>query len=381
MSKTIEDYIKEKKPEYIKQGMTEEEAEKKCRDEFSKKKELKIETAEMKNVEILETGTWNNLKVTESDLDEMVKHFQDKVLEPYLNLDHDDKYTDRVKRALSVVSLGFVSQLRREGKKLIANFTQVPRKVAELIDSGMLKKRSVEFFPRGFKVNGSTFNNVLKAVSFFGADIPAVNSLSNDFEVLLKSEAFAVNFSDETESEKILFTKTNGGKSMETIEISKKEHDELISFKTSASSDMATLQKEKEDLNVKLKAAEDKNAELEKLQKEIEEQKKADLQTEAEEFVAKIIKDGKLLPKFKDDKITDYISKAGDDARLKLFKEDLESRDKVINLGELKDENGEVVSTDIENLSSDEIDNAIKVKMKKDNVSYEEAAQSLGIDM
>jgi hypothetical protein len=349
-------------------------------------KDLKIDTVEMQNVEILETGTWNGFKVTEKDIDEMVVNFEKKVLEPYLNLDHDDKFTDRVKKALSVVSLGFVSQLRRDGKKLIANFIQVPKKVAELIKSGMLKKRSVEFFPRGFKVNGEAFTNVLKAVSFFGADIPAVNSLSNDFDILLKSNLHAVSLSNNTESKKILFNHNDGGnKRMETIEVSKKEYTDLVTFKSTNEPELAKLQAENEslvksndELSGQVKDNEKEIKELKTFKENAIEQNKVSLEKEANDFISGVIKDGKLLPKFKADKVADYIEKASDENKLKLFKEDLESRDRVIELGELKDEQGNATK-DAGSMSNDEINEAIEAKMKKTGKTWEQVAPDFGL--
>lgn len=340
--------------------------------------ELKVENIEMKNVEVLQSGTWNNINVTEKDLDEMVNNFNNGVIEPYLNLDHDDKFTDNVKKALSVVSLGFVSQLRREGKKLIANFKEVPRKVAELIDSGMLKKRSVEFFKKGFRLNGKVYNNVLKAVSFFGADIPAVNSLSNDFDVLLKSKEHAISFQDDNASEKIIFH--NGGNKMETLEVSKKEYDALISFKTESSSEITSLKNEVSDLEIKLKDVESDNKKLKDIQEKYEAEKATNLEKEATEFVSKIINDGKLMPKFKQDKIDDYITKASDESKLSLFKDDLESRDKVIELGAITDDLGNIVKS-VENMSNDEISDAIEAKMKKTGKAWEEIAPEFGLSV
>lgn len=344
-----------------------------------KEKEMKIDTVEMKNVEILETGIWNGSHVKKTDIDEMINHFEKGILEPYLNLDHDDKFTNNVQRALSVVSLGFVSHLRREGKKLIANFKQVPRKVAELIKSGMLKQRSVEFFPKGFELNGKKFNNVLKAVSFFGADVPAVNSLSDDFEILLKSENFAVNFSNKTQSKKIYFI-NNGGK-METIEVSKKEYDDLVSFKATSKDELITFKEKVTDLEEKLEEAIKVNEKLQKLQKQYDDEKAVNLEKEATDFVEKIVNDGKLLPKFKDDKIQDYIEKASDREKLAMFKEDLESRDKVLELGAITDETTGMVIKDPASMSNDEINEAIEFKMKKTGKSWEEIAPEFGLDV
>jgi hypothetical protein len=350
-----------------------------------KQNEMKIDNVEMKNIHILDVGKWNGIDVTEKDLDEMEKNFKDGILEPYLNLDHDDKFTDNVKKALSVVSLGFVSQLKREGKKFFADFIQVPRKVAELIKSGMLKKRSVEFFPKGFQVNGKVFNNVLKAVSFFGADIPAVNSLSNDFDILLKSKEHAVILSDNNESKKITFEKFNGGNSMETIEVSKQEYKDLVTFKSTNEPEITKLKAENESLvgvnkeiSDKLEASEKQNKELTTFKNSALENQKVSLEKEADVFISSIIKDGKLLPKFKADKVLDYIEKSNDEEKLKLFKEDLETRDKVIELGELKDEKGNLVR-DPSNMTNDEINDAIEAEMKKTGESFEVISLKYGL--
>lgn len=334
-----------------------------------------IKTAEMKNVEILEAGIWNGLKVTEAAMDEMVKNFQDGILEPFINLDHDDKFTDNVKKALSVVSLGFVSHLRREGKKLIANFKQVPQKVADLIKSGMLKKRSVEFFPEGFTLNGSVYKNVLKAVSFFGADVPAVNSLSDDFDILLKSKQLAINFNSELKPQKINLTR---GLKMDEITVSKKEYDELVTFKTTSSTEVTKLQQVNGELETQLKTSNEENEKLAKFQKAYEAEKAENLTKEAGEFISKIIEEGKLLPKFKDDKVSDYIEKSTDETKLKLFKEDLETRDKVINLGNIEDKTGNGGTPDISKMTNDEIDEAITAKMKADGISWDAASKAIG---
>jgi hypothetical protein len=343
----------------------------------------KMEVSEIKGVEILKAGKWNGIQVTEKDLDQMVENFKDKVIEPYLNLNHDDKFTDKVKNTLSVVALGFVSTLKREGSSLIADFVQVPRKIAELIKAGSLKKRSVEFFKKGFRLNDKVYDNVLKAVSFFGADLPAVNNLSNDFEVLLKSKSHLITLTDmESKPETINFKEEL---IMDKIEVSKSEYDELVSFKSKAEKaeiDLTNLKKEKDEIEVKLKDLEGKEAELKELKADIEKKQAEAIEKEAETFINKVIDDGKLLPKFKADKVADYIEKSKDEGKLKLFKEDMESRDKVIELGELK--NDEKPGTNLKSedeMTPDEVNEAIEAKMKETGKSYNEIAVDFGINV
>ena len=112
-TETRDDFIKRCTPMMLQDGTAkdEKEAAELCGliyDKSKKKRtELKIDTTELKNVEVLAAGKWQNdrVKVTEKDLDEMIKNYENGVLEPFLNLDHDDNFTDQVKRALKVVSL------------------------------------------------------------------------------------------------------------------------------------------------------------------------------------------------------------------------------------------------------------------------------------
>jgi phage shock protein A len=342
--------------------------------------ELKIDTVSIHDIEILRVGKWNGIDVKETDLKEMVSNFEGGVIEPYLNLDHNDKYTDNVKKALSVVSLGFVSQLKQVGDRLIANFKQVPIKIAELIKSGMLKKRSVEFYPRGFNQNGKTFNNVLKAVSFFGADVPAVNALSDDFEILLKQSDNTTTLNTEIECTKINFIQE---KNMD-ITIAKSEYDELLKFKNDAvritseveakEDTIQHLKAEVEKITAEKKDVEKKVSDAEAFMKKYETEKQAALEKEAVNFVDGLIKELKLLPKFKEDKVADYIAKSADAVKLESFKEELLSRGKVINLGELKDEAGNLIVGKIE--TSEQAQNAVEAKMKA-GMSYEDAVKAV----
>jgi hypothetical protein len=349
-----------------------------------------IKTAELRNVEILRAGKWNGHDVKPEHLDEMIKNYQAGVIEPYLNLDHDDKYTDRVKQALKVVALGFVSQLRREGDRLIADFKQVPAKIADYIKSGLLKKRSVEFYPRGYTTNGMTFNNVLKAVSFFGADVPAVNGLSDEFDVLLKSEAFQA-----TPSTADIVTLTNLEKEnykMDEITLKKSEYETLVQLKSDAIKfradyeraeiELATLKKTNSELNDHIKAANAAVAEAIELKKSIEAEKAAAVKAEAEKFITAAIEAGKILPKNKDYFVSEFIEKSVKPEKLAIFKEDIEGRDRVINLGEVGGVGGSSADNrDISKLSNDEINDLIEAKMKRDNITFDAAAKQLGINV
>ena len=356
------------------------------------KKELSLDTAELVGVEILRpgkfnasTGDWN---VTNKEIDEIIKNFDDKVLEPVLNLAHSESITGRVqknvKKMLDLISLGFVSKLYKRGETLVADFKQVPKKLAEIIKAGPLKNRSVEVWAEK-EIGGKLYHNVLSAVSFLGLDAPAVNGLADDFEILLKLSTKHPEPADGDQSVKILFREE---KNMEEIKLSQKEYNELVSFKTKAEDDAKKAAeqtkvelKAKDDEIVSLKAEKDDLSkqvkDLEKIKAKAEEDAKVALQSDAENYIVQVIKDGKILPKFKEQYIEDYITKSEDAAKLKLFKEDIDSRDKVIDLGELED-NTKSGKIDLSSADTEKVEEAIEVVMKRDNCLWEDAAKKIG---
>jgi hypothetical protein len=346
---------------------------------------LKLEVKTIPEVEIFEAGTWKGNKYTIKDLDEAVTNFRNGVLEPYLNIDHNDKLTDAMRRQLNVMSMGFVSNLKRIGKKLLADFKQVPKLIAELIQAGALKKRSVEWWKSYKHANGKVLNNVLEAVTFHGANgVPAVNTLADIVKIYKFTHKPA-----EGEGEKNRIDFENEELRMDEMKIDRAEYDKLkanqrteADAKMKAERDEAVKKAEDSD-----KRAEEMKVKLEETEKKVEDIETVNLKAEAEGFVDKIIEAKKELPKFKDLKVEQYIAlkKAGDEKKLELFKEEMESHGKVINLGavtkdgntvitEFKDEDG-----DIKGNPTERAEELIQTIMKRDNITWEEAAKKAKI--
>ena len=354
-----------------------------------------LDVAEIKNVEILDRGIWSGNKrqaVTDSDMDQMIANFKAGVVEPFLTLDHNDGYTDKVKAFLKVASLGWVSDLRRSGSKLVADFKQVPAKIAELIQSGTLKKRSVEFYPKGvpYRTNGKTFENVLTAVTFFGADKPAVNSLRDDFEVLMltsggkrtENEGAVVlqeKITQEKRLSKVKFTKEHLDKLKSHLEAAKSCMEEHMQAEGEGGEEVDPAQEGEEvDIANQIKSlaeqlaaihaemakgekapmkvtpapvkpeegGEDEGAQFKDLQKELaelrkfkadslESAKKAE-ETEAAAWVESQVKVGKVLPKARAICLKNYMSAKAESAEdLALFKEDVENRPDAVDFEEV----------------------------------------------
>ena len=311
---------------------------------------FKLETREIKNVEILHAGRFKGVDYAAAELDQFIENFTNQVAEPVLTIDHDESLTGKVAKEFKVAALGYVSALKRVGDKLYADFKQVPKLIADLIEAGPLKQRSVEFF-KTFKTSaGKVLKNVLTGVTFFGSGLPAVSGMS-DLMNFFKSETMANGqCDDEIKSESIEVFKVEDTMAdqmppagaapakVEEVTIPKSEYDNLLAI-VKEYNDMKkesdpnavkckddqieSFKKETEELKVKLESANKAASEFEAFKAEA-------LKTEAESYVSGQIQGKKLLPKFKDMKVADYIRLKSDNAALELFKSEIEQRADVI---------------------------------------------------
>lgn len=376
--------------------------------------EMKLEVVEIKDVEIMEFGTWKGNVFGKKEAEEIIKNFKDKVVEPYITLDHNPAITTATKKFFNVMSLGFVDKLKLVGDKLIADFKQVPKLLAELINAGSLKKRSVEWWVKGFRHgSGKVYSNVLEAVTYHGANgLPAISTLADIPKFFKEYDQDEYKRSIE-QGNLVSMTFQNNKKevdNMPTIEIDKSEYEELLKNKVSI--EKFKLDSDAKDAEVELLKADitSKTEELTKLQSEkedlvkmkadIEKNKAESLKKEANDYIQTIVDGQKLLPKFKEMKASEYIRLKADDGDdgLKLFKEELESRDKVVNFSEItknlkKEEKkeefkspeynseAEVQENDVADM--DGVDDAIKKQMKLKGYAgddgYARAGYELGV--
>lgn len=71
---------------------------------------------------------------------------------------------------------GWISNLRRDGDFLVADFVDVPDEVAKMIKEKRLRHRSVEA-ARNLELYGNEYAFVITAVALLGTELPAVNGL------------------------------------------------------------------------------------------------------------------------------------------------------------------------------------------------------------
>lgn len=346
-----------------------------------RQEKMKLETVNIGDVEIFEAGKFNGVEVNENDLDEMINNFRNGVTEPYITIDHDDNATAQFKDALKALSLGFVSSLRKTGKKLVADFKQVPKTLAELIEAGALKKKSIEFYKKYLHADGSKYNNVLQGVTFHGANgSPAVTTLS-DFLTLYKNELKEKPTDNREENEIIQLT--NKEMHMENVTISKEEYSELIQYKNEsprqksdlekATNEVTQLKNEKDVLTKRVSDLEKVETEFAEFKKTAQENAAKAIKAEAEAFIDASIKAMKIAPAYKDMYVKNYIASRGDENELKMFKDEIENRPEIISGSAVS--TGEGAEQKVSDV--DDLEKAIEYKMKKENITFAQAREKI----
>lgn len=366
-----------------------------CHSMYRESKEnMKLETMDInKPVQVCEVGKWKGKDYTEADFDEAIKNYTDGVAEPYITLDHNPGLTKATQDFLKATSLGFVSKLWRDGKKLYANFKQVPKLIGELIDAGALKQRSIEYWNKFKSANGKIYNNVLEAVTFHGANgLPAVNTLE-DIPKLFKEagvEGHDIKSTEGENAERVEIPVEFNDKeanNMADITVEKKEYESLISLKNDYAelkNQITEKEAEIEQLKKDAEVFKKEKIELEKMKAEMDKEKAENLKKEAEGFVDTIVAEKKLKPAYRDMKVKEYIAlKAGDEKDFELFKKELADREKITVENITKDGEPEVDNSPVAFKAGAEADfyaehqKKVESIMKRDKVDFQTALARL----
>jgi hypothetical protein len=248
----------------------------------------------IEGVEIFATGKHRGsdvVTITDDDLTAMVNSFNELHsvggFQPVLKLGHDDvqKFFGARKGA---PNLGFVEKIWKEGSKILANFSNVPDALFDLIKQRRFNSVSIEMFPKT-EFNGTQFRNVLTAVALLGAELPAVKGLKD-----LAATLFTEEPDDPFQGEKIELKEQDM-----PATYSQEQVDALVdaavakatdTVKAEYSDQVATITTERDEAVAAKKTAEDALRLFE------DDTRKAN----ATAMVDKAIEDGRLLPKSKD---------------------------------------------------------------------------------
>lgn len=150
-----------------------------------KRRDFSLPTHNFEGVELLAPGKWygrgcppDGCEFTTKHIDQAVAAYEDTkdLFDAPVKLGHNGN--QKLLEEDGYPAAGWVTNLRRVGDRLVGDLMNVPRKVADLIEAGAYRKRSSEF-REDFEINGKKHPIVFVGLALLGADLPAVEGLSD----------------------------------------------------------------------------------------------------------------------------------------------------------------------------------------------------------
>jgi len=318
---------------------------------------------DIKNIEIFKTGTWNGHKITEKILEDIVYSFSKigNKIKPFLKLGHNDEQELLQKDGMP--SAGWVTNLKKVGTSLFADFNSIPEKIATLIENKAYGRMSIELFNNLIDTENDTkYNKVLKAVALLGGDTPAVLSLDDMIDL----------YTDDSIKYDTIETYNN----LETEDFMSDDKNVALQLENEK------LKNTNENLKKELvTVTDDFTKKLDEKTKEVETIEFSKKETEVKAFIESAVKDGKVTPA----QVESYTKLAMSDGVL-LFSKDGEDKTQFETIKELIGNSEPVVDfkdttheTEVENpdLSNDDDGSKLMATAEKysldNNVSYKDA--------
>jgi len=335
---------------------------------------------DINGVEIFAAGTWHastgKVTITEEDLDLLVGSFAEigttNGLKPVIKLGHSENQK-LFGRKEGAPNLGFVSRVWREGQKVLANFSQVPDALFDLVRSGRYNQVSIEMRPK-MEFGGRVHRNVLTGVALLGAELPAVKGLKELASVLM--EAGVEQGEAEISGDGVVILSEKD----ETMQYSKEQVDELVEAATNKAREEveAKFSAEKAELEARATKAEERATGAEDALRQFQ----ADVRTQKlEGMVDKAIADGKVAPKNRDTMIalahsmtgTVKLSEGGEKDASEAFAEFLGGLPTAVDFGErgAGGEKKEFAS------AQEEVTHLINKRIEDEKVSYGDAYKAV----
>lgn len=262
-------------------------------------KHEELETIDIKDRVIFSAGVWNGDTFTEEDMQAIAAAFNDLKgrLRPPLKLGHNEGQgmTD------GMPAIGWLDNVRAVGKKLMADFVKVPKKISALLKAGAYRTVSPEIYC-DFEMGGKRYPYALKALALLGADIPACKDVSDIMALYSEVYAYTAEPGDvkaytidteEKEMEKIKELEAKIAE-MEAAAVKFAEEKAAIGATVAAATDnVAALTAKVEELT---KAVTEKDAVIAENTTKFAEIEKAKKYAALESRVDKMIADKKLIP-------------------------------------------------------------------------------------
>jgi len=144
-------------------------------------------TQKIEGVEVFAVGQWNGREFDGDDLDEMVRAFDALKLADRIpvKLGHNADDTEPAQ--------GWISALRRDGDRLLADLTQVPEELVDAIKDGRWRHVSIELLGDVF-AHGQTYPWVPAGLAILGAARPAVDVLKPLHQLVARALPIGLRF-------------------------------------------------------------------------------------------------------------------------------------------------------------------------------------------
>jgi cation transport regulator len=324
--------------------------------------------------EVFSAGIHDGDVYTEKDLDDITRNFAELKtdIKPPLKFGH----RNRMHISDGQPALGWATELKRVGQKLIAKFSHIPEVVYHAIKKKLYSRISSEIL-WDFKYKGKNYSRVFWAAGLLGQDIPIVKDLA-DLQAFMSRSTPPDN--------------VDGG-SFGALKVCEFAYDDDGTTLKLHGGETMTDQ-EKKDLEAKLateKAAREKaEADAKKYSEQLDARKaedaarkKAECIAEIKTFCEQMVKDGRMLPAGRD------IIAGGLDSNLHVYSEDTgfglsfdqfkkyaELQGKVLPLGE-NAKGGKAGTGQEFDTAGEELDAKAKKYSRDHKVSYSDAISAV----
>lgn len=296
---------------------------------------------DVQDVEIFAVGTWNGDTYNEKDLDDMVSAFHELKAEikPYIKLGHDKD--QKLLQEDGMPAAGWVTNLKRQGGKLLADLRDIPKILKELIEKKAYGRFSSEIYwdlEKGDKV----YRRVLKALALLGADTPAVSTLDDFINLYIEKK------------EKCTVIKNYDIEGFTMADETTKELTQKVYAEEIAKRDVVII-----ELNTKVKTLTEDNEKR-------EQEKKTE---EIKVYIDKCVTEGKILPA----QVKEYTTLA--EANLESVQALVKNMPKIVDFTEqTKHTDKKKVYAEMTDDEKDKhIDAKTVILAKKDSIDYKEA--------
>src|ERR1700730_14318186 len=150
-----------------------------------------LETDTLRGLELLRVGVGNGRNYSESDLHNVIDGYQqlkNHGYTPYAKLGHNREQPLLASDGLPAAGQGADMRLSGDGQAIVADVTDVPKRIVELVKVKGYGPRSAELWINQQLIpDAPPLPMALRSFAWLGADAPALKNL-NDIEALYHKE-------------------------------------------------------------------------------------------------------------------------------------------------------------------------------------------------